>query len=116
MALNCHCRDCQRATGTAYAFGIMVPEAALRLTKGAPRYYTTTSESGHRVSRGFCPDCGSPVLGANDALPIYFIPVSSIDDPSCHRATMDVWTSRAQPWDYMNPALGKFPKGLEQER
>lgn len=75
-----------------------------------------TSESGHHVSRGFCPDCGSPVLARNDAYPVYFIPASSLDDPSCHRARMDVWTSSAQPWDYMNPALPKYPKGLEQER
>src|SRR5437867_1208476 len=34
IALNCHCRDCQRASGTAYASGIFVPGVALRITKG----------------------------------------------------------------------------------
>src|SRR5262245_24053551 len=114
MAVNCHCRDCQRATGTAYASGLLVPEAALRLVKGAPKYHTSTADSGHRVKRGFCPECGSPVLAQNEAYPMFIIAAASLDDPSGHRPMMDVWTESAQPWDHMNPELAKYPKGLEQ--
>jgi hypothetical protein len=37
---------------------------------------------------------------------------ASLDDPSWHRPTMDVFVSKAQPWDYMNPSLPKYPEGL----
>ena len=114
MAVNCHCRDCQRASGTAYTSGLLVPAAALRITKSAPKWYTSTADSGHLVHRGFCPECGSPVLARNDAYPMFIIAASSLDDPSPHRPLMDVWTSSAQPWDHMDPALPKYPQGLEQ--
>src|SRR2546428_526017 len=32
MAFNCHCRDCQRATGGAYVPAVVVPRNALRVT------------------------------------------------------------------------------------
>ena len=112
MAVNCHCRDCQRASGTAYASGLMVPETALRLTGGAPKFYSSTAESGHRVHRGFCPECGSPVLARNEAYPMFVIAAASLDDPSGHRPQMDVWTVSAQPWDHMDPALPKHARRI----
>jgi hypothetical protein len=38
---------------------------------------------------------------------------ASLDDPSWHRPTTDFYTSSAQPWDFMNPALAKFEKEPE---
>ena len=34
----------------------------------------------------------------------------SFDDPGVFQPTIDIYTSSAQPWDWMNPALDKFPK------
>jgi hypothetical protein len=112
MAVNCHCRDCQRATGTAYASGLFVPGAALRITKGDPKYHTTTADSGNLSSRGFCRECGSPVLANSSGHPMVIIYASSLDDPSWHQPTMDVFASKAQPWDYMNPSLPRYSQGL----
>lgn len=110
---NCHCRDCQRATGSAYASLLFVPAPAVRLLTGEPRYHTVTSDSGHSVSRGFCSECGSPVLGKLAKLPQFVvIHAASLDDPSWHRPTIDSWTRSAQPWDFMSPALAKHDKGL----
>ena len=112
MALNCHCRDCQRASGTAYASGIFVPSSALRFASGEPRYHVSTADSGNIASRGFCADCGSPVVAKQSQWPVFIIYASSLDDPSDHRPTMDIFTSSAQPWDHMDPALPKYPKGI----
>jgi hypothetical protein len=111
IAFNCHCRDCQRASGSAYASGAIVPAAALRIS-GTPKYYGKTADSGNPVSRGFCAECGSPVLATQGTFPAYILYASSLDDPSGHRPTMDVWVSSAQPWDHLDPALTKVPKGL----
>jgi hypothetical protein len=111
MALNCHCRDCQRASGTAYASGIFVPASALRFS-GEPKYHVSTADSGNIASRGFCGDCGSPVVAKQSQWPVFIIYASSLDVPSDHRPTMDIFTSSAQPWDHMDPALPKYPKGI----
>lgn len=54
----CHCRMCQRATGSVVSSSAVVPKAGLRITSGAPKYY----RSSEFVERGFCPDCGSPLF------------------------------------------------------
>jgi len=38
------------------------------------------------------------------------ITAGSLDDPSLYKPTLDIFTSSAQPWDHMHPALAKFPK------
>jgi hypothetical protein len=110
LALNCHCRDCQRASGSAFAAIIRLPAAAFTVTKGAPKFYTVPGDSGNRVSRGFCPECGSPVFSRLSGLPdVVGVRVGSLDDPSCYRSTMDIFVASVQPWDPMNPELPKFP-------
>jgi hypothetical protein len=58
MAFNCHCRDCQRATGGAYVPAVVVPRGAVKVT-GEVRYFGVRGESGQILNRGFCPNCGS---------------------------------------------------------
>ena len=61
--------------------------------------------------RGFCPDCGAPVVVKPDAVPQFVaIRTASLDDPSWFKPQMDVWTCDAHPWDEMNPALPKLEK------
>jgi hypothetical protein len=113
MALNCHCRDCQRASGSAYASGLFVSTDALRFVKGAPKYHASVSDSGTDVARGFCTDCGSPLVATQAAYPFVIIHAASLDDPSQHRPTMDTFTSSAQPWDHMDPNLPKYARRIE---
>jgi hypothetical protein len=110
LTLNCHCRDCQRASGTAFAAISRVPAAAFTVSKGAPKFYTVRGDSGNKVSRGFCPECGSPLFSRLSGMPdVVGVRVGSLDDPSRYRPTMDIFVTRAQPWDFMNPELPKFP-------
>src|SRR5215510_7775697 len=64
VTFNCHCRDCQKTTGGAYTPVFYVPANAFKITKGTPKYFGTTSEMMGDNVRGFCPDCGSRLLGA----------------------------------------------------
>ena len=107
---NCHCRDCQRASGSAYAAALLVPAGALSIT-GEVKYYDVTGDSGGIVQRGFCPTCGARLFGKPAAgTGIISIMVGSLDDPSWYRPQADVYTVSAQLWDYMNPDLPKFLK------
>ena len=108
---NCHCHDCQRATGSPYAALLSVPVAAFHLKQGEPRYATTEAESGNTFSRGFCPTCGSSITAKASAYPeIFSVLVISLDDPSGFLPQMDCWTASAQPRNYMSPETLKFEK------
>ena len=111
FSMNCHCRDCQREAGSAYAPVLAVRSATFRVTQGSPKYFELTADSGHTTRRAFCADCGSPLFGLPGISPdIVTIRAGSLDEPSAFRPTRDIYTASAQPWDHMNPALPKSSK------
>lgn len=110
MTGNCHCRDCQRASGGGFVSVLLVPKNALKIT-GDVKYYDVKADSGNTISRGFCPNCGARLFSKPTVVPdLMGIMAGSLDDPSRYRPTMDIYTASAQPWDYMNPDLPQFPK------
>jgi hypothetical protein len=116
---QCHCRDCQRASGGAGAYVIVVPAKSFRFTRGTPRHHLTPSEMGFQHKRGFCSECGSRLTGGENpegTSPIVGINAASLDDPSWFRPRLHIFVSDAQPWDYLNPELPKFQKYQPQEK
>jgi hypothetical protein len=110
FALQCHCRDCQRQSGSAYVAAVRVPAAEFRITKGAPRHYVAKADSGNEITRVFCPDCGSPLYVQVSTRPdLVGVRVASFDDPSWFRPEADIFVQSAQPWDHMNPDIPKYP-------
>jgi hypothetical protein len=110
MSANCYCRDCQRAGGGAFASVLAVPKEALKLT-GQLKHHEVKTDSGNKMSRGFCPNCGSPILALPSAEPhLAAINTGSLDDPSQFHPAANIYTSSSQPWAPMSPDLPKFPK------
>ena len=108
MMGNCHCRDCQKASGGPFVSIVGVPKEALKITSEV-KYHEVTGDSGSPIKRGFCGKCGSRLFGMPSVAPFVGIAAGSLDDPSWYRPAFDIYTSSAQPWDYMNPELAKFP-------
>ena len=72
-AHHCHCKDCQRITGSGKATIIFIAKKYVDL-KGEPKYFESKGTSGSHVRRGFCSNCGSGVLSYTKELPhILFI-------------------------------------------
>jgi hypothetical protein len=111
LMLHCHCRDCQQSSGGPFSSFVIVPAKAFKVSQGSLRFHDSPSEAGGKTHRGFCSDCGSPiVVNADAATQFAAIRTASLDDPSWFNQQMDVWTSDAHQWDQMNPALPKFEK------
>ena len=68
-ALHCHCKDCQRVTGSGKATVVMFPESAVSIRGD----YKTFSSLAHgwftRKSRFFCGNCGSQLFTFVDEIP-----------------------------------------------
>src|ERR1700761_1889146 len=63
---NCHCKDCQLASGAPFASGIIVKTADLEII-GMPKTYAVRASSGGLARRSFCPDCGTPLFTQSEA-------------------------------------------------
>jgi hypothetical protein len=108
----CHCRDCQYASGGPPTLGIVVPNAALKVVKGEPRTHWVTGDSGGKVGRSFCADCGTPLLSHPTAVGDFaVIKVGSLDDPSIFNVQADIWMKSAQPWHRPHPGAAQFSEG-----
>ena len=106
----CHCRTCQKQTGSAFRIVVAIPRSALSL-RGASNTYTRTGDSGQPVVNRFCPDCGTTVAIEPAALAdMTIIPAGALDDPSWVRPAMEIYCDSAQPWVQLGAGMERFPK------
>lgn len=105
FSLICHCRQCQRITGTGHAAQFAVPEDKTEVS-GSLTFYDQTADSGNTVSSGFCAECGSPVLKKTTAMPdTLFFHAATLDEPSLFSPDMVVFDHAAPPWDHVDPEV-----------
>lgn len=106
MSLNCHCRDCQRASGSAYGPFMIVWKDDLEIDSDQLSTYSRLSEAGNDVERRFCRSCGSPVINYLPGRPkLVFVHAASLDEPEAYKPEMDIWTGSASGWDVMDSEL-----------
>lgn len=98
MQVNCHCKNCQRQSGSAFSTIIGVPQDALTI-EGEFRTYDDRGESGEAVLRDFCPNCGSPLFSRVAVAPgLIFIKAGTLDDTGNFEPAMHLWTRSKQHW------------------
>ena len=96
----CHCRWCQRETGTSFALNALIEADRVELLQGEVEIVDTPSASGkgQRISR--CPRCRialwSNYAGAGDA--IRFIRVGTLDEPDRCPPDIHIYVDSKQPW------------------
>ena len=114
-AHHCHCKDCQKITGSGKATIIMVPTESLD-TEGELKTYTVTGTDGGHVTRAFCPNCGSQVMSYLEEMPaMRFVKAGALDDGSWVKVASSFWSSTAMPWSPVDdscPSLEKNPGAL----
>lgn len=96
----CHCTDCQVLTGSPYRVTVLVDSEAVRVTKGRPRVYAKTGDSGRRRFQHFCGDCGSPLFtgGEGEGARDWGIRWGSIRQREALRPQRQIWHASAVPW------------------
>jgi len=63
---NCHCTDCRRSTGSAYAALMFMKQGDVTIT-GTPRTFEHRSDAGTTMTKSFCGTCGTPLFTQNSA-------------------------------------------------
>jgi hypothetical protein len=106
----CHCIDCQKFSGTAFATVVGLPAPALKVT-GTLKTFTKPGTSGKPIHRRFCPDCGSGIMDEADALPgIAMVYAGTLDDPSWVKPVSEIYCDSAQPWVHLGGEMKRFAK------
>ncbi len=96
----CHCRWCQRETGSAFALNAMIEADRVLLVRGALEMVLTPSESGRGQKIWRCLDCRVAVWsnypGAGDK--VRFVRVGTLDTPDALPPDIHIYTLSKQPW------------------
>lgn len=55
----CHCTECQRQSGSAFAMSAVIPQEHFRITRGDPKMYARQTSPTKTMECWFCADCGT---------------------------------------------------------
>ena len=95
----CHCRWCQRETGSAFALNALIETARVDVLDGEVDLVDTPSNSGQGQRIARCPTCRVALwshYGSGNAMS--FIRVGTLDDPDAFPPDIHIFTSSKQPW------------------
>lgn len=107
FAGNCHCKDCQRSSGSAFVPALIFLEKNVSII-GQAKYFESASDSGSIHTRGFCSNCGSQLFAKFSTMPgMLGIKAGTLDHSSHYVPKLDFYVASAAPWDFMNPELSK---------
>jgi hypothetical protein len=105
---QCHCKDCQRASGTGHMSLAFFKEDDVRI-EGETGSHAVKADSGNVNTRHFCPQCGSRIFGRNSARPgIVGIAVGGVDDNDWFKPQAVVYTAKRPAWDTTSTQVPNF--------
>lgn len=109
--IMCHCTDCQKASGTGASANAAIPSERFEITRGTPKVFSKTADSGNTLLRAFCADCGSPIYSRRAHMPeLTVLKVGTLDAPPPMKVAMNIWTRSARPWSHIDPTLDQYPQ------
>jgi len=105
----CHCRDCQRQTGSAFVINALIETERVALLAGDPQPTAVPTDSGrpHRVFR--CPQCQTAVWSEYGGVAaLRFVRAGTLDDPSAIAPDVHIYVRSKLPWVTLPPGIPAF--------
>ena len=110
MFVNCcHCRDCQRQTGSAFVLNAIIEADRVTRLAGTPESVPVPTDSGrpHDVYR--CPQCKTAVWSDYGRRQVMlFVRVGTLDDASALKPDVHIFTRSKLPWIALPAGMPAF--------
>ena len=90
----CHCRMCQKAAGNYFMPLANVMKDDFQVTRGTIAWFASSDP----VRRGFCRDCGTPLVFETRAAPHLNVTLGSLDDPAAVPPVEQSGIEAKMPW------------------
>lgn len=99
MFLYCHCRSCQKSSGTAHAANLAFPKDSMKWTQGEDLiqvFIDSKDNPGH--PRSFCRNCGSPMPKRSRNQQFWVVPSGSLDSDPGMKPQANIYWAEHVPW------------------
>ena len=108
----CHCTQCQRLSGTAFALNALIESDRLELLAGEARPVPVTGASGKPQAIFRCPDCRTALWShyPGAGTKIAFVRVGTLDRPALLPPDIHIYTSTRLPWLELPPDARAVPE------
>jgi hypothetical protein len=105
----CHCRDCQRQTGSAFVINALIETDRITRLSGDPAAVAMPTDSGspHAIYR--CRACQTTLWSDYGGRPaLRFVRVGTLDDPAALPPDVHIFTRSKLPWVELPEAVPAF--------
>ena len=106
----CHCRDCQRLSGGAFALNIWIEKRFVEADHARLRSLSVPAGSGKPQEIFRCPDCGTAIYSKYHAAPgdTVLLRVGTLDEPGAVKPDVHIFTRSKLPWLQLPPDTPAF--------
>lgn len=103
---NCHCSDCRKFSGSAFATAAGVNFDDFKITEGEEfvAYYRKREDT----DLGFCKSCGSSLFSKKLHTRKYNIRLGILDDAPTQKPTFHIFVDSKAPWYEITDELEQF--------
>ena len=101
----CWCKDCQKLTTGGAAHDAFFRSEDVSWS-GPVKWHEVMPASGTPLARGFCAECGTPILARSTSdRPFVVVRIGIFDDTSALAPQQTIWTTSAPTWAHIDPGL-----------
>ncbi len=94
----CHCLNCQRQTGSAFAINLLIEAARVEVLHGTPQPVDAPRDDGS-VQRIFrCADCQVAVFSEYSSPAVWFVRGGTLDEPRAVAPDVHIFTRSKVGW------------------
>jgi hypothetical protein len=114
----CHCRWCQRETGSAFVVNAIIETDRVVLLEGAPELVDTPSASGAGQKIFRCPRCRIALWSNYDMAvgdKLRFVRVGTLDDPDRLPPDIHIFTASKVRWLPLPPETPAVPEYYDRK-
>ena len=105
--VQCHCRKCRKANGTAFATNAPIQKADFKIVQGErllKKFQSTAT-----TQRCFCADCGSPIISIKAETPdVYRLRIGTLDTALTQTPTQHIFVASKAEWDTICDTLPQY--------
>ncbi len=93
---HCHCTDCRKSHGAAFASYVEVPWKRFTIVQGENQIQAYQAKSGTR--RLFCQTCGTNITAQSDKWEAIYVAAGTLDTRLEQKPLYHIWVRSKAPW------------------
>ena len=105
----CHCRNCQRQTGSAFVVNVLIEADRVAILAGGPQPVDAPRDDGSTQRIYRCSSCQVAVFSEYGWPEVWFVRGGTLDEPWSVSPDVHIFTKSKLPWVTLPESIPAFP-------